>query len=137
MAFNAFIKEAPLIFIGLLKLLDAQALPKSKRGLTAGKTLAMSWLPVTESAKSTIMARRALNRSEVSLVKKIQNLSFFLPFSRFAHASYHFIQSLSASLFEGLGHGLASLLVGRKFKEALQNMVQCHALMPVGPVFQN
>lgn len=59
------IEESALIFIRLYgcQLEDAETVGMA---LTLGKTLAINWLPVTDSAKSTIIARRALNTMIIS-----------------------------------------------------------------------
>lgn len=65
---DAFIEKSPLLFIGLYQDYNSVCeLTGEISWLTVGKTLAISWLPVTDSAKSTTMARRALRITGVMI----------------------------------------------------------------------
>ena len=65
MPLDAFIEKSSLLLIGLYWCYTSVGELKGKNiWLTVGKTLAISWLPVTDRAKSTTMARRALGMVE-------------------------------------------------------------------------
>ena len=65
---DTFVKQRTLVLVSLQS--RQQRDPDCERKPTVGKTLAMSWLPVTERAKSTIIARRALVHSGLVLERQ-------------------------------------------------------------------
>ena len=63
MAPDAFVQKGTLFLVRLkVEWVRESRNLKRRMALTAGRTLAMSWLPVTDRAKSTIIALRALKR---------------------------------------------------------------------------
>jgi hypothetical protein len=58
MTSDTFVKQRTLVLVSLKAI--SKGFMNANGKLTVGKTLAMSWLPVTERARSTIIARRAL-----------------------------------------------------------------------------
>jgi hypothetical protein len=77
-----------------------------------GRTLAISWLPVTERAKSTIMALLDLQSRQLKLwtEKKIDR-----PFGRLTHPLNDFIEGGLSAFLKCLGNRLGALFMGRKF----------------------
>lgn len=64
-ATDRIIEQGALILVGLER--SCQPTPElntRRHNHTLGRTLAISWLPVTESARSTIIARRPLRRRQ-------------------------------------------------------------------------
>ena len=90
---------------------------RSQQALAVGKTLAISWLPVAERARSTIIARRALHGIKVFLsYHEVQ----YIPFCRFTHTLHNAIKSILAPFFQGLCDGLGALFIGGEFKKSFQ-----------------
>ena len=77
--------------------------------LTFGRTLAISWLPVAESARSTIMALRALYR--LVRYESERAKEWNAPLRRFTHALDDPVQGVLPTFLQRLRDGLDTLLV--------------------------
>ena len=101
--------------------------------LTVGNTLAISWLPVTERARSTIIARRALLAISETLTWPYMHV----PFGGFTHTFDDSIQRIFPAFFESLGDRFRPLFVRRELEESIQEMVKCQFAMLFRPMFKN
>lgn len=101
-----------------------------------GKTLAISWLPVAERARSTIIARRALDGDGMNC-----NLSQGpvqpSPFCWFTHSLDDPVKGFLAPFFQCFCDRLGALFVSGEFEKTLQEMVKGHAAMFFRTVFKN
>jgi hypothetical protein len=102
---------------------------------TVGKTLAINWLPVTDSAKSTIIALRDLFTifSTYRITRETNNV----PFRRLAHPLDDFIQCLLPAFLQRLRNRLGTLLIRRKLEKAFQQMPQRHLAVFIRAMFED
>jgi hypothetical protein len=96
-----------------------------QRRRTVGRTLAINWLPVTERAKSTIIARRELliDGKEASLARNEVTRRTNLRLGWLTHALDDSVQHLFPTFLESLGDGLVTLLIGSVFEKASGEMI--------------
>ena len=97
----------------------------------------MSWLPVTDRARSTIIARRALKDENSLAVSNFEGRAHRVPLRGLAHPLNDSVQSILATLLESLGDRLDTLLVGGILEQTTQKVLNCHLPMAYGPVFEN
>lgn len=91
--------------------------------LTWGNTFAMSWLPVTDKARSTIMARRPL---EGGISVALKRVGYHRPFRRLTHPLRDPCERLRARFLERLDDRLESLLIGCIVEQISNQVIKTH-----------
>ena len=88
MATDTIIEQSALILVSLPSDVSQPVNVKTSTLHTPGRTLAINWLPVTDSAMSTIMGLRPLYVDYEAIVRTprtINNGQSYIPRSRLAH----------------------------------------------------
>lgn len=131
----SFKQSSPLIFIRLY--VCQHTFTTRHYCLTLGSTVEINWLPVLESARSTIMALRPLNK-RISSTKLTVNRSMSnSPWWCFPHSVYEPVKCLFGTFFESFHNRFDSLFVCGKFEKARQKMSESQLLVLRRAMFEN